>query len=254
MPDSTERPRRINVSVLGHDCEECAPGNLANDTGSTDYAVCYSGPFAPFTGSSVCQECDAGTFAVHSFNEVSMQCDIMECATGYLANDTGSTDCAVCYSGSVAPFIDGMKVDNDRLGQLRGLGRHESPPSISTDLTVFTQIMQVSRLKALSRVVNVYFLPRQLDEKVAKFTFRHSARSSPSTSRRHRASRGLFRLPQYSPRDRVGFKPIAELDAPLASFLHDADAAQLYRYWKESKAYKTGVSSCHDSSLRKWRN
>ena len=30
-------------------------------------------------------------------------------------------------------------------------------------------------------------------------------------SRRHRASRGPFRLPRYSPRDRVGFKPIAEL-------------------------------------------
>ena len=35
-------------------------------------------------------------------------------------------DCAQSSSGSVAPFMDGMKVDNDRLGQLRGLGRHES--------------------------------------------------------------------------------------------------------------------------------
>ena len=75
---------------------------------------------------------------------------------------------------------DGMKVDNDRLGQLRGLGRHESRPSIDTGLTVFTQIMQVSRLKALSRVVNVYLLSGQLDDKVEKLTFRHSARSSPS--------------------------------------------------------------------------
>ena len=41
-------------------------------------------------------------------------------------------------------------------------------------------IIPVSRLKAVSRVVNVYILPRQLDEKAEKFTFRHSARSSPS--------------------------------------------------------------------------
>ena len=33
---------------------------------------------------------------------------------------------------------DGMKVDNDRLAQLRGLGRHESRPSIGTELTFFT--------------------------------------------------------------------------------------------------------------------
>ena len=72
----------------------------------------------------------SGTFAVHSFNEVTMQCDIMEsceeCAPGCVANDTGSTGCAVCYSGPVATFMDGMKVDLDRLGQLRGLARHES--------------------------------------------------------------------------------------------------------------------------------
>ena len=90
---------------------------------------------------------------------------------------------------------DGMKVDNSRLGQLRGPGRHESRPSIGTELTVFTQIMKVSRLKALSRVVNVYLLPRQLDDKVEKFTIRRSARSSPSLTKnkrfqsRHRARR-----------------------------------------------------------------
>ena len=109
-------------------CEESVPGYSANDTGSTDFAVCYSGYVAPFTGSSVCQDCDAGTFAGHSFKET-MLCDIMEsceeCAPGYLANDTRSTDCAQCSSRSVAPFMDGMKVDNDRLGQLRGLERRE---------------------------------------------------------------------------------------------------------------------------------
>ena len=58
--------------------EECAPGYFANDTGSSDSAVCYSGSVAPFTGSSVFQECAAGNFAIHSFNEVMMQWDIME--------------------------------------------------------------------------------------------------------------------------------------------------------------------------------
>ena len=92
-----------------------------------------------------------------------MQCNIMksceECAPGYVANDTGSTDCAQCSSGSVAPFMDGMKVDNDRLGQLRGLGRHEKsttvdlassedginvdPPSVQSSL-FFIQILPVS--------------------------------------------------------------------------------------------------------------
>ena len=104
-----------------------------------------------------------------------MQWEIMEsceeCAPGYSANVSGSTDCAQSSSGSVAPFMDGMKVDLDRLGQLRGL----APLATFLLIVVFFTNQALAQhdlfrcwKEAKACKTDLYLLPKQLDEKVAR--------------------------------------------------------------------------------------
>ena len=109
-----------------------------------------------------------------------------ECAPGYLANDTGSTWKSTTIDLASSEDLEGMKVDNvSPLGH--GVVVQE----------------------------RVYLLPRQLDEKVEKFTFRHSARSSPSLTENKHLHRVIV----------LASSRFLNWGAPLASFLHGAGAA-----------------------------
>ena len=47
-----------SIEFIMGSCEESVPGYSANDTGLTDFAVCYTGYVAPFAASSLFRECE----------------------------------------------------------------------------------------------------------------------------------------------------------------------------------------------------
>ena len=125
-----------------------------------------------------------------------------------------------------------QEVDNDRLSQLRALGRHESRQTI--DLASSEGLEGMKGRQHVSSVghgvvvqEHVYLLPRQLDEKVEKFTFRHSARSSPSTRKVDdiELQGDRFVFPDTHRVIVLALSRLLNWGAPLASYLHGADAA-----------------------------